>query len=104
MSTKTVEKLDALTAMVILEEIPEERWCMYTTHFGRKRCAIGHLNEFFTGSPNITTTIVNAFVFETRRKVQSITIVNDDLSFTYRQPTPKERVMAFLDHCVEKGL
>lgn len=77
------------------EAIPEDRWCCdeYTSSDGR-HCAYEHCQPESKGA--ILSICENAGY--------SIENVNDGLIKIYQQPTPKQRILAFLKDAVEAGL
>lgn len=77
---------------------PEEKWCT-NKYFdsGGKRCAIGHLKKDFQEYGNVEMTV--------RRLTGdwgcNLAEVNDGRT-GYKQPTPKQRVLAYLKDEINK--
>lgn len=71
------------------EGIPENKWCIgeYTNPFGQ-HCAYGHLG---TDDYNILPVESKLGKF-----AQGLMTVNDNINSYYKQPTPKQRVLAYL--------
>lgn len=76
------------------EAIPENHWCVGNTeNMDGQRCAIGHCvqNDGETLDEEEAEALKVLFVTS-----GSIADINDNKNSTYKQPTPKQRVLAAL--------
>lgn len=76
------------------DTIPEEKWMTgdFCDGYGRC-CALGHLG-FSHSPPDNTITERHAIFF--KRHGLTLPMVNDGFVGPYNQPTPKQRVLAYL--------
>ena len=76
------------------ESIPEDKWTTgdFVDGFGRC-CALGHLG-FREGHADDSTLSHSVFFYRLHRV--SLPMVNDGFVEPYKQPTPKQRVLAYL--------
>ncbi len=98
----------------ILEDIPDDKYTTgtYDDDYG-KCCSIGHLRkikEFNPSSnPNYSSDVESEFIFKVRSflvkkgDINTMFIsVNDGFSETYKQTTPKARVLTLLTDMIEE--
>ena len=74
------------------ESIPDDQWCIgaFLNNSGQ-RCAAGHLMCCGMSFHEIRKSL------SSRLCLKSLTGVNDAMDADYQQPTPKARVLAFLN-------
>ena len=79
------------------EAIPEEDWCCnnYQDACGR-RCALGHLD---TTSTKTSEAVFRLFSIVVVRAHYTVADINDGHDPKYQQPSPKARILAFLNDC-----
>lgn len=74
------------------EAIPEDKWCTGNFHKGEKSCALGHLRN---------AGLDDDFLHDILRSVMpfgaNVVVINDGLSNSFRQHTPKKRILAALE-------
>jgi len=105
-------------AKLLLSPVPGEQWCVgrFVKEEERQCCAIGHYVRLSSPNPTLYVTsncsdrgddekraLRTASEEVTKQmgmRVDIATINNIDTDY-YPQPTPKERVMAFLDDAIE---
>lgn len=74
------------------EAIPEEKWCVGDFVVGDKCCAFGHCGVTKGTLDSPESIALSRIVKDTRRFI----MLNDGDHQLYRQPTPKQRVLAAL--------
>lgn len=95
---------DAAYFIAKFESIPEEQWCRGMFIRGNQCCAYGHAGK--KGSYDDTPeSIALRRIDDTKDPVGSGLVgVNDGQSLHYNQPTPKQRVLAWLRDAKGAGL
>lgn len=92
MSTKKQMFVDFFTG------IPDEQWCVGIDWSGEKRCAINHVQKsmplelpvlFYLRRPKVLR--------DAGSEPESIMAINDGKDPRYTQPTPKARILAWLN-------
>lgn len=99
-------------ALRILEPIPEDEWCtgMRINDYGQC-CSLGHYSMKQYGHPAenqgedgpLTRRLIIASNKFLGCLIHTIATVNNMPFLAYRQPTPKQRVMALLSDMIKAG-
>jgi hypothetical protein len=107
-------------AKLLLSPVPDEQWCKhnFVIEETKQCCAIGHYVRLSSPNPDlyVSYNCSDRGIDEAKRDLRTaseevakqmgmrgvdIASINNIDSEHYPQPTPKERVMAFLDDAVE---
>lgn len=91
--TKELRTLDDFIAFY--EQVPEERWCKFFFIDEGRSCARGLLGKIHVSVPCLADIAITSLAPE-------IAQVNDGENQFYHQPTPKARVLAYLND-LKKG-
>lgn len=94
-------KYDAAYFIAKFEAIPDELWTDKGWYYdGEKRCAIGHC----VGDRNFHAPEAVALREIAKALDQTVISINDGYCDKYPQPTPKQRVLAWLRDAKEASL
>jgi hypothetical protein len=88
------------------EDIPEDRWGTMVYEKDGKCCAYGHCGRKF-GESTEESQGLSALSREIQRRspdAPGVVLVNDGYRKEYSQPTPKQRILAWLKDAQEAGL
>lgn len=80
------------------EAIPDQEWCTYSlSNYNGQRCALGHTMQSCATTPD-TEGICGLFGDRTIRGKgwETVAGINNGNDKRYRQPTPKQRILAAL--------
>lgn len=77
------------------EAIPEEMWTVNVYTEGDKCCAFGHCGVNAIGGTKESTALAE-IIANTPGKYGYVDIINDGDDNRYKQPTPKQRILAAL--------
>lgn len=96
----------AKKALGILSKIPENKWITEKYGNGTGCCAIGHYHRIVEGLkykdiPNLNVIGINEEAGNLNCMASpSLASINDGTNLNYKQPTPKQRVIAFLNDVI----
>lgn len=101
----TEEKHDIDYFIKFYEEIPEDEWTtgVYHTKDGKKHCALGHCDTY-TDSPVSSRKAFDLNQITTGVHRPFVPFVNDGHDPRYKQETPKQRILAYLNDIKEKKI
>lgn len=78
------------------EAIPEELWTAGVFKDGERRCAAGHCGAVASSNWKNIPMVVSLYNLPFDGPEATITAINDGNHTEYKQPTPKQRVLAAL--------